>query len=272
MNALPTKAVVLARGLGTRMRARADAMQLAPDQAAAADLGLKAMIPIDRPFLDYVLSAIAEAGFEEVCLVIGPEHDVIRRHYVSGDAPHRLRVQFAIQAEPRGTADAVLSARDFVGNDVFLVVNSDNYYPSGLLAELRRQEAPALPAFSREGLIRDGQIPPDRISRYALLDVSPEGVLRRIIEKPDSATYAALADAPVSMNCWLLAPEIFEACRQVPLSARGELELPQAVQFAIAKQGLRFTVFRTDASVLDLSQRTDIAEVARRLRDVDVRL
>ena len=76
-----TRAVVMARGLGTRMRAGADAAALDPAQAAAADAGLKAMMPFGRPFLDFVLHDLAEAGIREVALVLGPEHDVVREYY-----------------------------------------------------------------------------------------------------------------------------------------------------------------------------------------------
>ncbi|MGI8619426.1 MAG: nucleotidyltransferase family protein, partial [Gemmatimonadaceae bacterium] len=54
-----TKAVVLARGLGTRMRAADSTADLDADASAIADSGVKAMIPVGRPFLDYVLSALA---------------------------------------------------------------------------------------------------------------------------------------------------------------------------------------------------------------------
>ena len=71
-------AVILARGLGTRMRREDAAAALGEDQAKVADTGVKAMIPIGRPFLDYVLSGLADAGLSEVCLVIGPEHGAVR--------------------------------------------------------------------------------------------------------------------------------------------------------------------------------------------------
>ncbi|MEN6405747.1 MAG: hypothetical protein ABFC77_04665, partial [Thermoguttaceae bacterium] len=70
-------AVILARGLGTRMRKSDPAAQLDPSQAAMADCGLKAMIPIGRPFLDYVLHVLARAGYRKVCLLIGPEHQAV---------------------------------------------------------------------------------------------------------------------------------------------------------------------------------------------------
>ena len=78
------RAVILARGLGTRMRQAEGGATLAGEQAVAADAGLKAMIPIGRPFIDYILSALADAGIEEACLVIGPEHASVRLHFEGG--------------------------------------------------------------------------------------------------------------------------------------------------------------------------------------------
>jgi glucose-1-phosphate thymidylyltransferase len=183
-----------------------------------------------------------------------------------------MHVHFAIQAEPLGTADAVLSAGGFIASDAFVVLNADNYYPADVLRLLREQHEPALPAFERETLVRDSNIPPERIARYALLDVGPDGYLRRIVEKPDEATLRAFgAGAAVSMNVWLLTPAILEACRRVPKSARGELELPNAVQWAIEHLGMRIRAVPVRAGVLDLSQRGDITSVAARLRGTTAR-
>jgi glucose-1-phosphate thymidylyltransferase len=268
----PAKAVILARGLGTRMRAADDGARLSAEQAAVADTGMKAMITIDRPFLDYVLSALADAGFTEACLVVGPEHGAIREHYARS-APSRVRVHFAVQEKPLGTADAVLSAAGFIASDAFVVLNSDNYYPVDVLRTLRHQREPALPAFERDTLIRESNIPPERIARYALLDVDDQGYLRRIVEKPDESAVRAFGpSAAVSMNVWLLTPAILEACRRVPKSARGELELPNAVQWAIEHLGMQVRAVPVRAGVLDLSQRGDIPAVAARLRGTAVRL
>jgi glucose-1-phosphate thymidylyltransferase len=263
-----TKAVILARGLGTRMRASGQGNPLLDrEQANAADRGLKSMIPMSdgRPFLDYLLAALTEAGIQDVCLVVGPEHREVRDRYSSSRGEHGARVHFAIQDEPRGTADALLAAETFVGSDAFLSLNSDNYYPVPLLEELRRQSAPALPIFARERLIRDAGIPRERIERYALLEIADDGVLRRIIEKPSPEVARALEDAPVSMNVWLFTPEIFIACRRVRPSPRGELELPLAVQLAIDELGMRFRTFHATEPVFDLSHREDIPHVAARL-------
>jgi dTDP-glucose pyrophosphorylase len=269
------KAVIMARGLGTRMRQSDRGTKLSPEQAAIADRGLKGLIPIGgsgRPFLDYVISGLADAGFEQVCLVIGPEHDALRRQYTVVTPPARVHISFAVQVEPRGTADAVAVARPFADGEQILVINSDNYYPIDVLRALRLLGSPGLPGFERDALVAEGNIDPDRVARFALLRVAPDQHLAGIVEKPDAATMAAMGpEALVSMNCWLFGPRIFDACAVVTPSVRGELELADAVQRAIA-MGERFRVLRCARPVLDLTSRADLADVARRLGDVDVRL
>lgn len=267
------KAVILARGLGTRMRKAAGSAGIDAGQAAAADTGVKGMIPIGRPFLDYVLSALADAGCREACLVIGPEHDAIRRHYTVDAPPTRLAISFAIQEQPLGTANAVAAAEGFAGGNVFLALNSDNYYPVDVLAGLRAAGRPGLAGFDPDTLVRDSNIDPERVRKYAILSVDADGFLADIIEKPDEHTWkAAGRGALISMNCWSFGPAIFEAARRIEPSARGELELADAVRYAMRRLGERFAVLPVAAGVLDLSVRGDIPEVARRLREVDVRL
>jgi dTDP-glucose pyrophosphorylase len=269
------KAVVLARGKGTRMQ-RADVRAAVdPAQAKAADAGLKAMIPFRRPFLDYVLSALADAGCNEICLVIGPEHDVVREYYEEQHPPERVQLSLAIQTDPRGTADAVLAAEAFVHDQPFLALNSDNYYPVDVLRALVTLTEPGLPAFRRSTLLEQSNIDPERIRTYAMLSIAPDGYLEEIVEKPDPETFArfnrpeAEHDVRVSMNCWRFVPSIFTACRRIEPSPRGELELPNAVRYAVRTLGERFKTIPVDAGVLDLSRREDIAEVERRLEGID---
>lgn len=262
------KAVILARGLGTRMRRTDKTARLDPDQESAAASGVKAMISFGRPFLDYVLSGLADARLEEVCLVIGPEHDAIRRYYAETAVPRRVRLSFAIQPEPRGTADAVLAAEAFPAGEDFLVINSDNLYPVSALVAIADLSEPGVALFERDALIAQGNIPADRIAAFAVCVVGGDGYLEAIIEKPDEKTLADLGPDPlVSMNCWRFSPGIFEICRRVPLSARGEHELPMAVQVAML-EGMRFRVVRSREGVLDLSRRADIAAIAEKLREV----
>jgi dTDP-glucose pyrophosphorylase len=247
--------------------------QLDAHQQAAADSGVKAMIPIGRPFLDYVLSALADAGYRRVCLVVAPDHSVLATYYTEQVTLRRIELSFAVQETPRGTADAVAAAEAFAGDDPFLVINSDNYYPPDALAALRRQDGPAVALFEPESLVAGGNIPAERIRNFSVGRFDPQGNLAGILEKPDEATLAGLPRPLwVSMNCWRFGPSIFRACRAIPLSPRGELELPTAVQYAIDSLGETFRVVEVRAPVLDLTSRKDIAAVAEKLAGLEVSL
>lgn len=268
---MTTKAVILARGLGTRMRRADESAALSGVQSAAADTGVKGLIPVGRPFLDYAISALADAGIREICLVVAPDHDALKERY-GGDRSSRVRVEFAVQAKPRGTADAVLAVERWAAAEPFLVVNSDNYYPVEALRALATLEEPGLVAFSREGLLAGGQIAACRVLSFAVLELTGD-YLTRIIEKPEPEQLAALGpDVWVSMNCWRFDAHIFRACRDVPLSSRGELELPVAVAMGIARGDFRVRAVRSSLPVLDLSSRADIAAVTARLASVEARL
>jgi glucose-1-phosphate thymidylyltransferase len=156
-----------------------------------------------------------------------------------------------------------------VGEDLFLVINSDNYYPVEVLRGLRELGHPGLALFDRDQLVAGSNIPEDRVQKFAVAKVNSEGCLERIYEKPLPETIRSLGSPVyVSMNCWMFSPAIFKACLSISPSARGELELTDAVQYAIdvLKEPLRVLTFTSP--VLDLSSRSDIAAVADRLRGI----
>jgi glucose-1-phosphate thymidylyltransferase len=263
-----SQAVVLARGLGRRMR-EGEGAALTAAQAAAASAGMKAMMPVasGRPFLDYVLHALAEAGVRRVGLVLGPEHDAVRDYYRQ-QTRRRLEVSCLVQPEALGTADAVVCAEPWTERQPFLVANADNMYPVPVLKALVEGTTPAFPGFERDSL----GLPLEKIGTYALVERDARGCLSRITEKPgvDAVTAAGPA-ALISMNVWRFDRRIFEACRDVPVSSRGERELPQAVGLAAAR-GMCLEVIPVQGTVVDLSRRADVADVERALAGAVVEL
>lgn len=272
---MTVRAVILARGIGSRMRREDPGAALSTAQAAAAGEGLKGMMPLGqgRPFLHYVLSALADARVQEVCLVVAPDSEDVQRHFHHEMTLRRLRIAFAVQAEPKGTADAVLSAEPFTRSERFLVLNADNYYPADAIRALMGLEGSGLCGFDREALVTQGNIGADRIRRYALLRVGHDGFLDDIVEKPDEETFTTMGrHALVSMNLWAFTPVIYEACRRVKRSPRGELELVDAVRIAMNELGEPFRVVPQSAAVLDLATRADVSSVERLLAEVRVSL
>jgi glucose-1-phosphate thymidylyltransferase len=268
------KAVILARGLGTRMRNSDNNASVNPEQSFIANTGIKAMIPIDRPFLDYVISALADAGFKKICLVIGPgaEFNPVRDYYNTIKA-ERVTISYVIQEEPKGTADAVAAAREFAVNDAFAVLNSDNYYPSEALSMLRKIDTCGTIAFESVALDECGNIPSERISKYALLEPDDEYFLKRIIEKPSEEYMLSLSgEVYISMNCWKFSQSIFEACRSIKPSVRGEYEIASAVEYAMNNLGEKFRMIPVRLGVLDMTGQLDIKSVDSVLRGKEVNL
>jgi dTDP-glucose pyrophosphorylase len=267
---LVDKAVVLAAGRGSRMRRPVDAASLTVNQQEVARTGFKAMIPVGRPFIDYLLSGLADAGYSSVCLVVGPDHDRLRNH-LQANSVARLDIQFAVQQEPSGTANAVLAAADWVADAPFILLNSDNYYPKSALEELRHAAGPTVVGFRPKGL-RRGNISPERLRNFAVLTLDANGCLDRVQEKPADDALFRSSEALISMNCWRFNPRIFDSCRVIPRSVRGEFEITDAVMHAIHTLGERFQVLVVNEPVLDLSTQADIEAVARLLAPVEVRL
>ena len=262
-----------------------DGSALSDAQRAAAAAGHKAMMPIGaapggadlalgnaglRPFLDYVLSSLADAGVTDVGLVVAPDHDSIRNHY-DRHPPRRVRVTYAVQDRPMGTANALLAAQAFANGDSFLVLNADNLYPHEMLRALIELDGPGLPGFERDALVRESGFPLSRVGAFALIEVDMSDRLTAIVEKPGGARMQAAGPrALVSMNAWRFDARIFDACRDVPASARGEYELPEAVGLS-ASRGVGYQVVRVRGAVIDLSRRSDVAAVSERLSAIEVR-
>ncbi len=255
---------------------------LTPEQVTAAAAGQKGMMPLAgadgraRPFLDYVLSALADAGYVEVGLVVPPPvadggSDPLRDYYTGPGRPSRVRVSFVVQPEARGTADAVASAADWIAGRPFVVLNADNLYGVEALRALREAEGPALPVYEREDLVVSSGIPDARVASFALLQVTPDGRLADIVEKPGvEVMNAAGPKALISMNCWRGDEDVLRACRDVPVSARGEFELPAAIRLAITR-GVHVRTIPARGPVLDLSRREDVPFVTARLQGVEAR-
>jgi len=272
-----TFAVILARGLGTRLRTE-DGTLLSIEQEEAAARGSKGLVPIHgRPLLDYLLHELAEGGVRDVVFVVAPDDEALRARYDDEAAPARINVRYVLQSEPRGTADALLCARepvtapagaprDAAGARHFLVCNADNLYPAASIEALVGLSGPGLAAFDADALCADGAIERERVRQFALLDISPDDILRDIVEKP-AATHPLVKAKQqwVSMNLWRFTDAIFEHCAKVAPSPRGELELADAVRSAIAMGDQTFAVLRQRAPVHDLSQRRDVAALERLL-------
>lgn len=256
-------AIVLAGGRGRRLQASdASALQTAAQRRAAAR-GLKVLMPIgpDRLLVDAVLERLASAGVTEAVVVVPPDHAELAAH-LTAHPVRGLRTRLAVQPVANGTAGAVAAAAPHVTTPACLVVNGDNVYPTPAIAALVALDGCGMAGFTRASLEHESGFPAARVAAFAIVEHDAEGWLTGIREKPP--VEAIGPGAFVSMNLWRMDQAMLAACADVAPSARGELELPDAVMLAVSR-GTRVRVVPATGAVLDVTTAADVAVVSRAL-------
>lgn len=202
------KALVLAGGSGTRLR---------PTTYTSA----KQLVPLaNTPILFFGLRALAEAGVREVGVVVGDTHAAIEEAVGDGSA-FGLQVEYIRQDAPRGLAHAVLIARDFLGDEPFVMYLGDNLVVGGITDFVRSFEREAPHA---QVLLTKVPDP----TRFGVAELDERGHLVRLVEKP-----AAPRSDLALVGVYLFGPAVHEAVRAIEPSGRGELEITDAIQWLI---------------------------------------
>ncbi|MDP6113121.1 MAG: NTP transferase domain-containing protein [Planctomycetota bacterium] len=266
------KAVILAGGLGSRMRSRDPEIDLSADAEKAAQSGLKWMIPLEgRPLISHTFIQLSRAGFFEICVVIGPNSEFVKEAIVGAAASENLKLSFVVQPEPLGTANAILPAEEFVGDDAFITLNGDTVYPASALERLASssRDGWSLLGFSIRGIAEKSNIEEARARRFAALDFDSEFVLQDIVEDADDPqSYAHDGDLFVSFNCNRLDRRFFEACRSIsPDPRNGEYQLPDAIRHGVKNLEIETKVVPVHCGVVDLTSRSSIESAAALLRE-----
>jgi NDP-sugar pyrophosphorylase family protein len=278
------RAVILAGGVSSRMKSPSAGTQLDPELAKQAEERAKGMISVGeggRPFLDYLLYNMKNAGIDDVVIVVGEKDDVLRQYYGlkdRGNEFHGIRISYAIQRipegrkKPIGTSDALLQAllvrRDWAGGD-FIVCNSDNLYSVLVFTLLLDCDAPnALIDYDRSGL----EFAETRIAQFGITKKDSDGYLLEIVEKPPLEELEGLRGADgilrVSMNIFRLNYEmIFNPLRDCPESpVRREKELVTAVSGMVKLHPRSLRAIPLREHVPDLTYKDDIAVTREYLR------
>jgi glucose-1-phosphate thymidylyltransferase len=202
------KALVLSGGSGSRLR---------PITHTSA----KQLLPVaNKPVLFYGLEAIRDAGITDVGIVVGETEAAIRAAVGDG-SDFRINATYLRQEAPLGLAHAVLIARDFLGDEDFVMYLGDNFIVGGI-ASLVDEFRAGRP----DAQIMLTKVPDPR--QFGVAELDSAGQIVGLEEKPaDPKSDLAL------VGVYIFTPAVHEAVAQLEPSWRGELEITEAIQWLI---------------------------------------
>jgi glucose-1-phosphate thymidylyltransferase len=231
------KALVLAGGAGTRLR---------PITYTSA----KQLVPVaNKPILFYGLEQIRDAGVTDVGIIVGDTQAEIEAAVGDGSALG-IRPTYIRQEAPLGLAHAVLTAEEFLGGDDFVMFLGDNLIEGGITAMVRsfHERRP------------DAQLLLKRVpdpERFGVAELAEDGSIRALVEKPsDPPSDLAL------VGVYLFTSAILDAARRIEPSARGELEITDAIQ-RLLDDGATVHASQVDGWWLDTGKKDELLEANR---------
>lgn len=201
------KALILSGGKGTRLR-------------PITHTGAKQLVPVaNKPILFYAIEAIRDAGITDIGIIVGDTHEEIRAAVGSGEQ-FGVKITYIKQDAPRGLAHAVMIAEEFMAGERFVMYLGDNLIKDGI--------KPLVDEYTGSGAnsqILLAHVP--NASDFGVAEIGG-GRIVKLIEKPkDPPSDLAL------VGVYMFDSNVFEAVKAIKPSARGELEITDAIQYLI---------------------------------------
>lgn len=200
------KGVLLSGGTGSRLR-------------PITHTGPKQLVPVaNKPVLEYAIEDFKEAGITEIGVVLGHKGREEIQELLSDGSKYGVDITYIVQGNPLGLAHAAGCARDFVGDDNFVMYLGDNILKSGIkdLVESFNQDD-----YGAGIALQEVENP----QAFGIADVDDAENVTELIEKPDEPpTNLAL------IGMYVFSPAVFDAIERLEPSWRGELEITDAIQ------------------------------------------
>jgi glucose-1-phosphate thymidylyltransferase len=198
------KGLVLSGGSGTRLR-------------PLTHTSAKQLIPVaNKPVLFYALEDVRECGITDVGIIVGHTKDEVKEAVGDG-SKFNIKVTYIEQDNPSGLAHAVLTAKNYLKDEPFVMYLGDNILKEGIVNLCKEFETSKCEALIAVCKVKEPQ-------RFGVVEVK-DGKVIRLVEKP-KVPKSDLALAGI----YFFRSSIFKAIDQIKPSGRNELEITDAIQ------------------------------------------